>query len=249
MAIIIKNEEQIEGIRKSCQLAADALDHAEQFVKAGITTEQINEEVEKYIRQFGGTPAPLGYCGYPKSICTSLNEVICHGIPKSTDVLKDGDIIKIDVSTIRDGYFGDTCKTFAVGSVPENAQRILSAAKDCLDIGIAQVKPNAEFGSIGVAITNYAKSRGYSVVYQFAGHGTGLQLHEEPQVPHDDRHFDKRKMKAGMIFTIEPMICEKEPHAVVLNDGWTAVTADSGLSAQFEHTLLVTEFGVEVLTK
>lgn len=249
MSITIKNEEQIEGIRKACQLAIDAIDYAEQFVKPGISTETIDAEIEGYVRKYGGVPATLGYHGYPKSSCTSLNEVICHGIPKSTDVLKEGDIIKIDVATIVDGYFGDTCKTFPVGSVSEEAQRLMVVSKDCLDIGISRVRPNQKFGEIGKAITEYAESRGYSVVFQFAGHGTGLSLHEEPQISHDNRRYDERIMEPGMIFTIEPMICTKGPDAVVLNDGWTAVTADGGLSAQFEHTILVTEDGSEVLTR
>jgi methionyl aminopeptidase len=246
--IIIKNEDQIEGIRRSCQLSVDALDHAEQFVKPGMTTSQINDEVESYIRQFNGIPAPLNYHGFPKAICTSINEVICHGIPKD-QVLKDGDIIKIDVSTILNGYFGDTCRTFPVGNISEAASKLICVAKDCLDIGVCQVKPNNEFGMIGKEITKYATQRGFGVVYQFAGHGTGLKLHEEPQVAHDNRSYDSRKMQPGMIFTIEPMISERSPDALILNDGWTAITADGGLSAQFEHTLLVTDYGVEVLTK
>jgi methionyl aminopeptidase len=249
MDIIIKNDEQIEGIKKACELAVDALDYGEQFVKPGVTTQFINEQIDSYIRQYGGIPAPLGYNGYPKSVCTSINEVICHGIPKYQDVLKDGDIIKIDVSTILKGYFGDTCKTYAVGNVCDEAQRLLSVAKDCLDIGISQVRPNNEFGMIGKEISKYARSRGYSVVYQFAGHGTGLKLHEEPIVSHDDKKYDSRKMKTGMVFTIEPMINMGDPKAIIdESDHWTAKTIDGKLSAQFEHTVLVTDYGVEVLT-
>lgn len=248
MSIIIKTPEQIDGIRRSCRLAVDALNFAEQFVVAGTSTEQINTKVEEFIRDKGGVPAPLGYHGYPKSVCTSINEVICHGIPKPEDVLKEGDIIKIDVSTILDGYFGDTCKTFAVGSISDSASRILNAARESLNKGVEQVRPGNEFGMIGWAISKYAKEQKFSVVYQFAGHGVGLKLHEPPQVEHDNRKFNPQKMKPGMIFTIEPMICEGVPDAVVLNDGWTAITADKRLSAQFEHTLLVTDSGVEILT-
>jgi len=163
--------------------------------------------------------------------------------------LKNGDIIKIDVSTILDGYFGDTCKTFAVGSISNEAENLLNAARECLNIGIAQVKPDAEFGMIGKSITQYASSLGYGIVYQFTGHGTGLQFHEEPQVLHDTSHYDTRKMKSGMIFTIEPMINVGVAEAVVdKSNRWVARTADGKLSAQFEHTLLVTDYGVEILT-
>lgn len=250
MSIIIKTEEQIEGIRQSCQLAADCICHIEGFVRPGVSTETIDKEIEKYIRDFGGIPAPLGYRGFPKASCTSLNEVVCHGIPKSEDVLKDGDIIKIDVSTILKGYYGDTCWTFPVGRISEENNKLLSVTKDCLSIGIAQVRPDNMFGNIGRAISSYARSRGFSVVYQFVGHGVGLNFHEAPQINHDDRYFDNTKMKPGMIFTIEPMINEGIPETVVDNvDKWTARTKDGKMSAQFEHTILVTEKGAEVLTK
>lgn len=251
MGIIIKNEKQIEGIRKSCQLAADVLDHLEQFVKIGVSTEELNKEADKYIRDYGATPAPLNYNGFPKSICTSLNEVICHGIPREDVVLKDGDILNIDVTTILDGFYGDTCRMFAIGDISETAKKMIAVAQDCLDIGISKVRPNNEFWMIGKAIQDYAHSRGCSVVRMFAGHGTGLKFHEEPQVSHDydPERCDKRKMEPGMIFTIEPMICEKRPEGIILGDGWTAVTMDGGLSTQFEHTVLVVDGGVEVLTK
>jgi methionyl aminopeptidase len=250
MTIAIKTEQQVEAIRKSCQLAVDALDHAEQFIQPGISTEEIDREIETYIRKFGGIPAPLGYHGYPKSSCTSINEVICHGIPKKDDILKEGDIIKVDVSTIVNGYFGDTCRTFPVGKISDQAQMLLSATRDCLDIGISQVRPNNEFGMIGRAISAYARLRGYGVVYEFTGHGTGLKFHEEPVIAHDDSKYDYRKMEAGMIFTIEPMINLGIAKAIIdESDRWTARTADGSLSAQFEHTILVTESGSEVLTK
>ena len=250
MSIFIKNEEQIEAIKKACQLAVDALDYAEQFVREGISTDEIDKEIELYIRKYNGVPAPMGYHGFPKSTCTSINEVICHGIPKKSDVLYEGDIVKIDVSTIVDGYFGDTCRTFGVGEISDEAKKLMVIAKDCLDIGISQVKPNNEFGMIGKAISKYAQSRGYGVVHQFAGHGVGLKFHEEPNIAHDDKRYDNRKMKPGMIFTIEPMINEGTPNAIIdESDRWTARTADGKLSAQFEHTVLVTDDGVEVLTR
>lgn len=248
MSILIKNEQQIEGIRKSCQLAIDTIYWIESFVKPGVSTEFLNQECENYIRKYGGIPAPLGYHGYPAATCVSLNEVICHGIPKPDIILKDGDIVKIDVSTIVNGYFGDTCATFPVGTISDEAAALIAVAKDCLDIGVCQVRPDAEFGMIGKAIAKYAGSRGYGVVHQFCGHGTGLSLHEEPQICHYD-DGSTRKMKEGMIFTIEPMINQGVAEAVIDKDKWTARTADGKLSAQFEYTILVTDYGAEVLTK
>lgn len=251
MAILIKTEEQIEGIRKSCELAADALSFIEPHVMPGATTQDLNDLIENFIRDHGAIPAPLGYLGYPKAVCTSLNEVICHGIPNSS-VLKDGDIINIDVTTILNGYFGDTSRMYTVGTVSPEAQCLIAVAQDCLAIGIAQVKPGKSFGDIGKAITEYAQKRGYSVVHQFCGHGCGIQFHEEPQIlhRHTAREYDHRKMQPGMTFTIEPMINQGLAEAVIdKRDKWTARTIDGKLSAQFEHTVLVTEGGVEVLTK
>lgn len=249
MAIIIKNKQQIEEIKKSCKVAVNALLFIEQFIKEGISTEFINCKIEEFIRSCGAVPAPLNYHGYPKSVCTSINEVICHGIPKEQDILKNGDILKIDVSTILNGFFGDVCKTFPVGEISSEAKNLLDVTQDCLNLGILQVKPENEFGMIGKSISSYAKSKGYSVVHQFAGHGTGLQFHEEPVISHDDSKYDYSKMKSGMIFTIEPMINIGKPNAIIdENDKWTAKTIDGQLSAQFEHTVLVTDFGVEVLT-
>jgi methionyl aminopeptidase len=251
MSIIIKTEQQIDGIRKSCQLAADTLDHLEQFIKPGVTTEEINQQADKFIRDHGAIPACLGYHGFPKSICTSLNEVICHGIPGDT-VLKDGDILNVDVTTILNGFYGDTCRMYKIGKVSEEAEKLVAVAKDCLDIGIVQVRPGVEFWRIGKAINDYAVSRGYSVVHQFGGHGTGIEFHEEPVVAHDfnPKFVENRKMEAGMVFTIEPMInCGVAEAVIDKTDNWTARTKDGRLSAQWEHTVAVTEWGVEVLTK
>jgi methionyl aminopeptidase len=249
MSIIIKTTEQIEGIRKSCQLAAESLRFIENYVKEGVTTLYLNDLLDQYIRDHGAIPAPLDYNGFPKSICTSLNEVICHGIPDST-VLKYGDILNIDVTTILDGYYGDTCTMFQIGNIPKRTKKLIKVTKKCLEIGIAEVKPDAEFGNISKAISKHARENNFSVVYQFCGHGTGLEFHEEPQVSHffDGRNFDNRKMKPGMIFTIEPMICTNSATAKILEDKWTAVTVDGGLSAQYEHTVLVTDHGCEILT-
>ena len=251
MGIIIKTTEQIDGIRKSCKLAAKTLNMLDDVIQPGITTEGINTVVETFIRDHGATPAPLNYMGYPKSVCTSVNEVICHGIPSDETVLKEGDVINVDVTTILDGYYGDTCKMFPVGEISESSQKLLNVAKECLQRGIDQVFPNSEFARIGDAISRHARDNDYSVVFQFCGHGVGLQFHEEPHVSHhvdaSDPHFHT-KMQPGMIFTIEPMINEGSPEAVILEDKWTAITIDKKLSAQYEHTLLVTDEGHEVLT-
>lgn len=252
MEIIIKNEEQINGIRLSCQLAANALRFVKNEIKEGASTQKINEISEEFIRDHGAIPAPLNYHGFPKAICTSINEVICHGIPSESDVLKNGDIINIDVTTILNGYYGDTSTMFAVGEISEDAKRLIETTEKCLEIGISQVKPESPFYKIGESITQYAHSKGFSVVYQFCGHGTGIHFHEEPQINHayNTRMKDMRKMKPGMIFTIEPMLNQGVSEAIIdSEDKWTVRTKDGKLSAQYEHTVLVTKDRFEILTK
>ncbi len=247
--IIIKTPEQIEGIRKSCRLAAETLAYAGQFVKAGVDTEFIDNKIEEFILEHKAVPATKGYNGYPKSSCISLNEVVCHGIPSKKTILKEGDILNIDITTILNGYYGDTSKMFTVGEVSSSAKRLIDVTWHCLDLGIRQVMPDNFFGNIGFVINRYATAQGFSVVYEFCGHGVGLEFHEEPQVDHTSRRNKGPKMKPGMIFTIEPMINEGRPTTSIdRNDGWTARTIDHKLSAQFEHTVLVTPTGFEVLT-
>lgn len=247
--IIIKSAEQIDGIRKSAQLAAQALDFAGQLVREGVNTEFIDDKIDEFIRSHGAIAATKGYNGYPKSSCISLNEVICHGIPSSQTVLKTGDILNIDITTILNGYFGDTSRMFTVGEVSREADELIETAQHCLDLGIEQVMPGNRFGNIGFVIQRYAKAKGFSVVYEFCGHGVGLEFHEEPQVDHASRRNSGPEMKPGMIFTIEPMINQGKPRASIdQHDGWTARTVDNLLSAQFEHTILVTQTGCEVLT-
>jgi methionyl aminopeptidase len=247
--IIIKTPEQIEGIRKSSKLAAQTLDYVEQFVKEGVTTEFIDDKIEEFILSNNAIPAPKGYHGFPKSSCISPNNVICHGIPSISTVLKEGDILNIDITTILDGYYGDTSRMFTVDSISSAADKLIETTLHCLDLGIEQVKPGNRFGNIGFVINRYAKAKGYSVVYEFCGHGVGIEFHEEPQVDHASRRNAGPEMKPGMIFTIEPMINQGRPKADVdKKDGWTARTTDNKLSAQFEHTILVTETGCEVLT-
>jgi methionyl aminopeptidase len=247
--IIIKTPEQIEGIRKSCKLAAETLDYASQFVMAGVDTEFIDTKIEDFILRHNAVPATKGYNSYPKSSCISLNEVVCHGIPSKKTVLKEGDILNIDVTTIFNGYYGDTSRMYTVGEVSSAAKKLIDVTWHCLDLGIRQVMPDNYFGNIGFVINRYATAQGFSVVYEFCGHGVGLEFHEEPQVDHTSRRNKGPKMKPGMIFTIEPMINEGKPTTSIdRNDGWTARTVDHKLSAQFEHTILVTPTGFEVLT-
>lgn len=249
MSIIIKNKEQIDGIRKSSKMAGEVLLYIAEFVKEGVTTYYLDQLIHKYIVERGGIPATMNYNGYPKSCCISLNDVICHGIPAENIILKNGDILNIDVTTILDGYFGDTSKMFMVGEVPETATKLVNATLHCLNLGIQQVKPGNYLGNIGYVISRYAISQGFSVVYEYCGHGVGIEFHEEPQVDHAARKNSGPKLKPGMIFTIEPMINEGKPRVRVdESDGWTARTVDNKLSAQYEHTVLVTETGCEVLT-
>lgn len=247
--IIIKTPEQIEGIRQSSHLAAKTLDFAEQFVQEGMNTEFIDDKIEEFILSHGAIPATKGYNGYPKSSCISPNNIICHGIPSKKTILKPGDILNIDITTILNGYFGDTSRMFTVGEVTSDADKLIETTLHCLDLGIEQVKPGNRFGNIGFVINRYAKAKGYTVVYEFCGHGVGIEFHEEPQVDHASRRNTGPEMKPGMTFTIEPMINQGKPKAVIDKyDGWTARTIDQKLSAQFEHTILVTQTGYEVLT-
>ena len=249
MSIILKNKEQIDGIRKSSKMAGEVLLYVADFVKEGVTTYYLDQLIHKYIVERGGIPATMNYNGYPKSCCISLNDVICHGIPAENIILKKGDILNIDVTTILDDYFGDTSKMFIVGDVPETATKLVNATLHCLNLGIQQVKPGNYLGNIGYVISRYAISQGFSVVYEYCGHGVGIEFHEEPQVDHAARKNSGPKLKPGMIFTIEPMINEGKPRVRVdESDGWTARTVDNKLSAQYEHTVLVTETGCEVLT-
>ncbi|HZK96310.1 MAG TPA: type I methionyl aminopeptidase [Prolixibacteraceae bacterium] len=249
MNIIIKTVEQIEGIRKSSKLAGEVLLYISDFVKEGVTTYYLDQLIHNYIIEHKAIPATMNYNGFPKSCCISPNDVICHGIPSEDVILKKGDILNIDITTILNGYFGDTSKMFIVGQTSEAALKLVNATKHCLDLGIQQVRPGNHFGNIGYAISRYAIAQGFTVVYEYCGHGVGIEFHEEPQVDHASRKNSGPKMKPGMIFTIEPMINEGKPRVKVDDsDGWTARTVDQKLSAQFEHTILVTDTGYEVLT-
>lgn len=249
MSVTIKNAEQIEKMRIAGKLAAEVLEMITPHVKKGITTNELNQICHDYIVDVQkAIPAPLNYHGFPKSICTSVNHVICHGIPADKK-LKDGDIINIDVTVIKDGFHGDTSKMLVIGKPSVLADRLCKVAQECLYIGIDMVKPGVRLGDIGNAIENHAHKNRFSVVREYCGHGIGEVFHEEPQVLHYGKPGTGEVLKEGMTFTIEPMINAGKRHSKLLKDNWTVVTKDKSLSAQWEHTLLVTSDGVEVLTK
>ena len=246
--ITLLSSREIEKMRKAGKLAARLLNHLGEMVEAGISTHDIDQEAEKWTKAHGATSAPLGYHGFPRSICTSVNEVICHGIPNKKQVLKDGDIINIDVTPILDGYHGDTSKTFFVGTPSDEAKKLVEVTEECMYRGIKAVRPNGRIGDIGAAIQEYAESHGYSVVRNFVGHGIGRIFHTPPQIPHYGKAGTGKKLRPGMVFTVEPMINIGTYESELLDDGWTALTKDRKLSAQFEHTITVTRDGVEILT-
>ena len=245
--IRLKQAADIEGIRKAGRLTLDTLDLVEPEIKPGITTDYINTLVHKFIIKNGAIPAPLNYRGFPKSVCVSVNETICHGIP-GEQVLKDGDIVNVDITPILNGYYADANKTFFVGTPGPEAKKIVRVARKSLRKGMSMVKPGNTIGDIGWAIQKYAEGQGCSVVREFVGHGVGFDFHEPPQVPHFGRRKEGISLIPGMVFTIEPMINLGKKDLVILKDNWTAVTTDLSLSAQFEQTLLVTEQGFESLT-
>ncbi|MEB3190560.1 MAG: type I methionyl aminopeptidase [Snowella sp.] len=246
--ITLLSKREIEKMRQAGQLAAKLLDHLAPMVQPGVSTQTLNDEAERWTIAHGAKSAPLGYNGFPKSICTSVNEVICHGIPSPKQILKDGDIINIDVTPILDGYHGDTSRTFLVGTPSPTAQKLVAVTEECLQLGIAAARPGGKMGDIGAAIQEYAEGHGFSVVRDFVGHGISHIFHTPPQVPHFGVRGKGRKLRPGMVFTIEPMINEGTYEHLLLADGWTAITKDRKLSAQFEHTIAITEDGVEILT-
>ncbi|NEO37275.1 MAG: type I methionyl aminopeptidase [Moorea sp. SIOASIH] len=246
--IVLLSSREIAKMRLAGRLATALLNHLEPMVKPGVSTLEINDEAERWTKEHGAISAPLGYQGFPKSICTSINEVVCHGIPNGKQILKDGDIINIDVTPKVDGYHGDTSRTFFVGTPSPLAKKLVEVTEECMMRGIAEVKPGARIGDIGAAIQEYAESNGFSVVRDFVGHGISKIFHTAPQIPHYGTRGKGKRLRAGMVFTIEPMINEGTHEVEILADKWTAVTSDRKLSAQFEHTIVVTADGVEILT-
>jgi methionyl aminopeptidase len=251
MSITIKTSAEIDKMRVAGRLAAEVLEMIGPFVKSGVTTGELDRICHDYIvNEQQAIPAPLNYNGFPKSICTSINHVICHGIPSDTKVLKKGDIVNIDVTVIKDGFHGDTSKMFLVDEVPPHAQRLIDITQECLYKAIAIVKPGIKLGDIGHIIQTHAEANNYSVVREYCGHGIGRIFHEDPQVLHYGKPDTGVTLTEGMAFTIEPMLNAGTRHTKLSKaDGWTVTTRDRRLSAQWEHTLVVTPDGCEVLTK
>lgn len=245
--IVLHTEQDFEGLRAAGRLAAATLDMITPFVKPGVTTEELDRIIHEYTLDHGAIPAPLNYRGYPKASCISINHVVCHGIP-SEKRLQEGDIVNIDVTSIVDGWYGDNSRMYTVGRVPVKAAKLIKITYDCLMRGIEVVRPGATLGDIGHAIQTLAEKNRYSIVQDFCGHGIGRTFHAEPNVLHYGRPGEGMKLKAGMVFTIEPMLNIGKPDVKILDDGWTAVTRDRSLSAQFEHMLGVTETGFEIFT-
>lgn len=247
---LLKTPEQIAEIRKSADLNTAVLDHVAAHIKAGMSTAEIDKLVYDFTTEHGGIPAPLNYEGFPKSVCTSINNVICHGIPSEDEILQDGDIINVDVSTILNGYYSDASRMFAIGNLDERSEKIMRVTKECVELGLKAAKPWGHLGDIAHAINSHAQANGYSVVEEIGGHGIGLEFHEEPFVSYVTKKGTEMVLVPGMMFTIEPMINEGTPEFFVDEDnGWTVYALDDGLSAQIEYMVLVTEKGVEVLTK
>jgi methionyl aminopeptidase len=245
--VVIKSAADLEGMRRACRLAAETLEAAAVLVAPGLATDDINAFVHEYTVKRGARPAPLNYRGFPKSVCTSINEVICHGIPGRRKLAR-GDIVNIDVTSVLDGWHGDVSATFYVGEPSEAARALVETTRECLALGIAEARPGHRLGDIGAAIQACAEGRGFSVVRDYVGHGIGKGFHEGPQVPHFGKRGRGMRLAPGMTFTIEPMINQGAWQMKILSDGWTSVTVDGKLSAQFEHTIAITEDGAEILT-
>lgn len=246
---LIKTPEQIEGIRRSGKVNTGVLDLVEKEIHAGMSTAEIDRLVYDYTVAHGAIPAPLNYEGFPKSVCTSINEVVCHGIPSEDEILEEGDIINVDVSTILDGYYSDASRMFIIGKTTPEKEKLVRVTKECLEIGMRAAKPFGFVGDIGNAIQRHAEKNGFSVVRDLCGHGVGLAFHEEPEVLHFGRKGTGMLLVPGMVFTIEPMINMGSWHVFIdEDDGWTVVTEDEKPSAQWEHTFLMTENGLEILT-
>jgi len=249
MSVTIKKPEELEKMRIAGKLAAQVLEMIEPLVRAGVSTGELDRICHEYIvDELDAVPAPLNYKGFPKSICTSVNDVVCHGIPNDRKVLKSGDIVNIDITVIKDGYHGDTSKMFCPGKTAPHAERLVEVTRECLYRGIELVRPGATLGDIGAVIQRHAEKNYYSVVREYCGHGIGTVFHEEPQVLHYGKRGAGMVLREGMTFTIEPMINAGRRYVKLNRDGWTVTTRDGRLSAQWEHTLAVTAGGVEVLT-
>lgn len=245
----IKTPEQIAGIKEACAINTAVLDEVAKHIKVGMTTAEIDRIVYDFTIAQGATPAPLGYCGYPKSVCTSVNDQVCHGIPDERIILRSGDIVNVDVSTIYKGYYADASRMFMIGKVKPPAKKLVEITKECLRVGVEAAQPWGRIGDIGAVIGKLARKHGYSVVEDFGGHGVGIEFHEDPFIAHVGKKNTGMLLVPGMIFTIEPMInMGRKDLFVDEGNGWTAYTQDGSLSAQWEHTVLITEKGPEILT-
>lgn len=245
---LIKNEEQIAKIRESAKINVAVLDYVAENIKAGMSTAEIDKLVYDKTTELGGIPAPLNYEGFPKSVCISINDEVCHGIPSDDIILMDGDIVNVDCSTIYNGYFSDSSRMFMIGNVPEEMKRLVEVTKECVEIGLKEVKPYAFLGDMGEAVHNHAVKNGYSVVEDIGGHGVGIKFHEEPWVSYVSRKGTEMLLVPGMMFTIEPMVNMGEPDIYIDEDnGWTVYTDDGLPSAQWEIQVLVTNEGYEVI--
>ncbi len=245
---IIRSEEQIAGIRESAKINTALLDYISENIREGITTQDIDDMVYEFTTSHGAIPAPLHYEGYPKSCCVSRNEIVCHGIPSKKEFLRNGDIVNVDVSTIYNRYFSDASRMFMIGDVSEECQRLVKVTKECLEIGIATAQPWARMGDVGAAIQEHAEKNGYSVVRELCGHGCGVKFHEPPEVLHYGKRGTEELIIPGMTFTIEPMINMGKKEIFIEDNDWTVVTKDLKPSAQWEHQILITETGNEILT-
>ena len=247
---LLKTPEQIKAIQESADLNTAVLDHVAAHIREGMSTEEIDRLVYDYTTQHGGIPAPLNYQGFPKSVCTSVNNVVCHGIPDENEILKEGDIINVDVSTILNGYYSDASRMFTIGQISPEAEKIVRVTKECVELGLKAAKPWGHLGDIAYAISTHARKNGFSVVEDIGGHGIGLEFHEDPYVSYVTPKGSEMVLVPGMMFTIEPMINEGSPEFYIDEEnGWTVYTIDDGLSAQIEYMVLITETGVEVVTK
>nr|WP_264466514.1 type I methionyl aminopeptidase [[Clostridium] scindens] len=247
---LLKTPEQIKAIQESADLNTAVLDHVAAHIREGMSTEEIDRLVYDYTTQHGGIPAPLNYQGFPKSVCTSVNNVVCHGIPDENEILKEGDIINVDVSTILNGYYSDASRMFTIGQISPAAEKIVRVTKECVELGLKAAKPWGHLGDIAYAISTHARKNGFSVVEDIGGHGIGLEFHEDPYVSYVTPKGSEMVLVPGMMFTIEPMINEGSPEFYIDEEnGWTVYTIDDGLSAQIEYMVLITETGVEVMTK
>jgi methionyl aminopeptidase len=246
--IILKSRQEMEKIHKACLVVADVLDSIVEMIRPGVNTQMLDEFAEKMIRSSGALPAFKGYRGYPKSLCTSLNNEVVHGIPSRSVVLNEGDIISIDVGAIVEGFYGDAARTFPVGKVKPEAERLIRITEESLHRGIAAAQPGNRLYDISWAVQSHAETHGYSIVREFVGHGIGRNMHEDPQIPNFGTAGQGPRIKPGMVFAIEPMVNRGGSGTMVLQDGWTAVTADGSLSAHFEHTVAITAEGPWILT-